>query len=224
MAIQSNTLWICDARDTLLQSRGGSVRCAIAYTCHGWRKPNAVAPALGFNGQRAEPLTEWYYLGHGHRVYNTTLMRFHSPDRLSPFEKGGLNAYVYCSGDPINHRDPTGQFIESILRAVAVVRSFIRHTRNITGLVFIPRPKSVVGGAKVAMGLGSVATVLGGTMTHFDFAAGAAVTAAGSAAVGVGTSVIAVHNFASYIRDILFHYQRTGSFRNFRAPSQVRNV
>lgn len=224
MAIQSNTLWICDARDTLLQSRGGSVRCAVAYTCHGWRKPNAVAPALGFNGQRAEPLTEWYYLGHGHRVYNPTLMRFHSPDRLSPFEKGGLNAYVYCSGDPINHRDPTGQFIESILRAVAVVRSFIRHTRNITGLVFIPRPRSVVGAATVVARAGSVVAVVGGTMTRLNFSAGPAVTAVGSAAAGVGGTVIMLHEYASEVRDILFHYQRTGSFRNFRAPSQVRNV
>jgi hypothetical protein len=35
-------------------------------------------------------------------------MRFNSPDSLSPFGEGGLNAYAYCIGDPINRRDPTG--------------------------------------------------------------------------------------------------------------------
>jgi len=36
-------------------------------------------------------------------------MRFYSPDTLSPFEKGGVNAYCYCEGDPINNSDPTGR-------------------------------------------------------------------------------------------------------------------
>jgi hypothetical protein len=43
-------------------------------------------------------------------------MRFNSPDSLSPFGKGGLNAYTYCVGDPINSSDPTGH---SILIALA---------------------------------------------------------------------------------------------------------
>ncbi len=35
-------------------------------------------------------------------------MRFNSPDSLSPFGRGGLNAYAYCQGDPINRSDPGG--------------------------------------------------------------------------------------------------------------------
>lgn len=49
-----------------------------------------------------------YLLGNGYRTYNPALMRFNSPDSLSPFEAGGLNPYSYCSGDPINNIDPSG--------------------------------------------------------------------------------------------------------------------
>lgn len=68
-----------------------------------------ASPVLGFTGQPRDPLTGWYHLGNGHRTYNPVLMRFHSADRLSPFAQGGVNPYVYCLGDPVNHSDPTGQ-------------------------------------------------------------------------------------------------------------------
>lgn len=35
-------------------------------------------------------------------------MRFNKPDTMSPFGKGGVNAYAYCQGDPVNYQDPTG--------------------------------------------------------------------------------------------------------------------
>jgi RHS repeat-associated protein len=49
-----------------------------------------------------------YALGNGYRIYNPLLMRFHKPDSMSPFGAGGLNAYTYCKGDPVNFEDPTG--------------------------------------------------------------------------------------------------------------------
>lgn len=68
-----------------------------------------MGPLLGFTGQPRDPFTGCYHLGNGHRTYNPVLMRFHSADRLSPFGKGGLNAYAYCQGDPVNYQDPSGQ-------------------------------------------------------------------------------------------------------------------
>ena len=51
-------------------------------------------------------------------------MRFNSPDGMSPFGLGGLNAYSYCQQDPINHQDPSGnsrvgRLISSLFRRVA---------------------------------------------------------------------------------------------------------
>ena len=63
---------------------------------------------LGFNGEYVQEFTSLYMLGAGYRSYSPSLYRFHTPDDLSPFGIGGLNAYAYCNGDPVNRVDPTG--------------------------------------------------------------------------------------------------------------------
>lgn len=63
---------------------------------------------LGFNGERLEPVSGHYLLGIGYRSYNPVTMRFNAPDTHSPFGDGGLNAYAYCLGDPVNQVDPDG--------------------------------------------------------------------------------------------------------------------
>lgn len=68
----------------------------------------AGSARLGYNGALHEPGNRWQLLGNGRRVFNPVLMRFHSPDVLSPFSRGGLNAYAYCSGNPVNLSDPSG--------------------------------------------------------------------------------------------------------------------
>jgi len=72
---------------------------------------NQGRASLGFNGEYLDAFMSAYFLGNGYRVYSPVLMRFVSPDRYSPFGKGGRNAYVYCLGDPINHVDPSGAAI-----------------------------------------------------------------------------------------------------------------
>lgn len=82
---------------------------SIVYNAYGHRSAEeALTTLLGFNGEVREATTGWYLLGRGYRAYNPGLMRFHSPDSLSPFGRGGLNPYVYCLGNPIAFRDPTG--------------------------------------------------------------------------------------------------------------------
>jgi RHS repeat-associated protein len=83
----------------------------MAYTAYGFRSADRrCSTRLGFNGEFQESQTHWYLLGNGHRTYNPVLMRFHSPDKFSPFAAGGLNPYTYCVADPVNNRDPTGRF------------------------------------------------------------------------------------------------------------------
>jgi RHS repeat-associated protein len=81
----------------------------IAYSAYGEQSAQQEDKArLGFNGQIREARIGWYLLGNGYRAYNPRLMRFHSTDSWSPFGGGGLNAYMYCVGDPVNRSDPTG--------------------------------------------------------------------------------------------------------------------
>jgi len=78
------------------------------YTAYGHHAQSGLPCLLGFNGERPEPVTGHYLLGNGYRAFNPVLMRFNSPDSLSPFGKGGINPYAYCLGDPINRYDQDG--------------------------------------------------------------------------------------------------------------------
>ncbi|GLO58385.1 hypothetical protein PPUJ20066_44210 [Pseudomonas putida] len=88
-----------------------------AYAPYGYRLPNHYT--LGFNGECLDPVTGFYNLGNGYRGYNHVLMRFNSPDSLSPFAEGGFNAYAYCQGDPVNFLDPSGHLIVSLVKMAA---------------------------------------------------------------------------------------------------------
>jgi len=79
-----------------------------SYTAYGYSWVMSGA-SLGFNGELRDCLLHAYALGNGHRFYSPIMMRFCTVDALSPFGKGGLNAYCYCEGDPINRSDPSGR-------------------------------------------------------------------------------------------------------------------
>lgn len=80
----------------------------LSYTPHGYRPAVDKSP-LGFTGQLLDPVSGAYALGNGYRFFAPSLMRFRSPDNRSPFAEGGINAYAYCAGDPVNRRDPSGR-------------------------------------------------------------------------------------------------------------------
>ncbi|WP_411913805.1 RHS repeat-associated core domain-containing protein [Pseudomonas sp. BEA3.1] len=81
-----------------------------AYTSYGYEQPPEPTLKLtGFTGQPRSVSAHLYLMGSGRRAYNTALMRFCSPDDLSPFAKGGINAYAYCKNDPTNYSDQSGR-------------------------------------------------------------------------------------------------------------------
>ncbi|WP_409313531.1 RHS repeat-associated core domain-containing protein [Pseudomonas putida] len=85
---------------------------SLTYSAYGH---SHLDHTLGYTGQRCDRFTNLYLLGNGYRAYSPYLMRFHSPDNLSPFGKGGRNAYAYCEGDPTNNFDPSGHMLRKII-------------------------------------------------------------------------------------------------------------
>ncbi|MFJ2691235.1 RHS repeat-associated core domain-containing protein [Pseudomonas sp. NPDC087336] len=106
---QCTTLLATDDSLSIIGELADGKHNPIAYTGYGEQfAQQEDKTRLGFNGQLREAKIGWYLLGNGYRAYNPRLMRFHSPDSWSPFAGGGLNAYMYCAGDPVNRFDPTG--------------------------------------------------------------------------------------------------------------------
>jgi len=111
---------------SVLSALGALQPISFAYAPYGYRSLDCGLPGLpGFNGEEPDRITGHYLFGNGYRAFNPVLMRFNSPDDLSPFDKGGINAYVYCGGDPANREDRTGhtwKFVKPLLRAIGVMR------------------------------------------------------------------------------------------------------
>ncbi len=103
-------LLAADGLRSVVHVVGSGQHQAQAYTAYGYQAPTSgLHSLLGFAGERPDPVTGHYLLGNGYRAFNPVLMRFNSPDRLSPFGEGGVNAYAYCQGDPVNFNDSTGR-------------------------------------------------------------------------------------------------------------------
>ncbi|QCI10929.1 RHS repeat-associated core domain-containing protein [Pseudomonas putida] len=128
----NTTLLGCDAQGSVLVEADEALRLR-QYTAHGAEpdQPHALSTPYGYTGERREPLTGWY-IPAGYRPYDPLLMMFLAPDSESPFGRGGINAYAYCGGDPVNRVDPDGHSwwkwlvagIGLVLGAVATVASF----------------------------------------------------------------------------------------------------
>ncbi|MCQ9468871.1 RHS repeat-associated core domain-containing protein [Pseudomonas alliivorans] len=138
----THALLATDQQASVIATRGERA----SFTPYGHRHPQANSMSLpGFNGQQADRVTGHYLLGNGYRAFNPVLMRFNSPDRLSPFGEGGLNAYAYCMGDPVNRDDSTGHtpaFIKRAFRFMGLIKKSPRAT-NPKMKNFIPLSEDV---------------------------------------------------------------------------------
>ncbi|CAM3689163.1 RHS repeat-associated core domain protein-containing protein [Pseudomonas reidholzensis] len=109
---RDSTLVYTDPGNSVLGAHLRQQINALDYTAYGYcEPPTSAAALLAFNGELLDTHAHFYLLGQGRRAYNPAVMRFNSPDSLSPFRQGGVNAYAYCHGDPINYADPLGTSI-----------------------------------------------------------------------------------------------------------------
>lgn len=129
--VLDSTLLATDLQRSVLNTFKSGGQQPIAYSPYGHRpSESGLSSLLGFNGERPDPVTGHYLLGNGYRVFNSVLMRFNSPDSFSPFEKGGLNSYAYCLGDPINLGDSNGhnpfKFLTTLFKKAPKSRTFTK--------------------------------------------------------------------------------------------------
>ncbi|QXH57905.1 RHS repeat-associated core domain-containing protein [Pseudomonas maumuensis] len=96
-----------DRADSIMAGQPAAMQ--PAYSAYGYCANAGKAVALAFNGEYWDAGVDGYLLGKGYRLYSPSLLRFLSADAMSPFGKGGINAYTYCNGDPINNVDPSGR-------------------------------------------------------------------------------------------------------------------
>lgn len=107
---QRTVLLASDCKNSVLAETVAGETRHVGYSAYGTQSSRQkLMSHLGFNGELREARMGWYLLGNGYRAYNPGLMRFHSPDAFSPFGEGGLNAYMYCGGEPVMNEDPTGR-------------------------------------------------------------------------------------------------------------------
>ncbi|AVD88913.1 MULTISPECIES: RHS repeat-associated core domain-containing protein [unclassified Pseudomonas] len=104
-----SALMACDQKRSVLSMLEGGRSVPQVYSPYGQLTRGGGVPSLlAFNGERPDAITGNYLLGNGYRQFSPVMMRFCSSDSWSPFGDGGVNAYMYCAGDPTNHTDPTG--------------------------------------------------------------------------------------------------------------------
>ncbi|WP_243459061.1 RHS repeat-associated core domain-containing protein [Pseudomonas sp. OA65] len=199
------TLLATDLQRSVLHALDATRPHPLAYTPYGHRAPeNGLLSLLGFNGERPDPVTGHYLLGNGYRAFNPVLMRFNSPDSLSPFGKGGVNSYAYCLGDPINLTDSTGQF-GALIRLAGLFETIATHSENIVRSVVRARPAGFLGYAELLTRAGYVGVTTGTALNAVGYSAGIALQNTGGALLSAGSAMKAAH----------------GTFRTLRRPLQA---
>ena len=103
---------LCDGDGTVLVTYDRTARAFKhhAYTAYGEQSSSETDSLLGFQGayRDVDGTMDRYPLGQGYRWYAPCHMQFNAPDSESPYGMGGVHAYGYCDGDPVNRQDPSG--------------------------------------------------------------------------------------------------------------------
>ncbi|WP_158541411.1 MULTISPECIES: RHS repeat-associated core domain-containing protein [unclassified Pseudomonas] len=145
------------------------------YTAHGAETSASDHVAFGYAGEQREPVSGWYVPG-GNRPYDPVLMCFLAPDSHSPFGPGGINAYAWCAGDPVNRVDPDGH--NWVSYALAGVGLALGALALIPGLqAALPAAGALIGSGLGALTTGQITALVAATLDIVSLATGVASTA-----------------------------------------------
>jgi len=151
-----------DQQQSVLNTLDENGPRSIAYTPYGHRSPeNGLLSLLGFNGEPPDALSGHYHLGNGYRQFNPVLMRFNSTDSWSPFGEGGLNAYAYCGGEPVNRNDRTGHMFKPLIKLTASATEVASPGKNLLKIPEVAAPPTadittIIAGSSDLPGTGSI--------------------------------------------------------------------
>ncbi|MGE7138349.1 RHS repeat-associated core domain-containing protein [Luteibacter sp. NPDC031894] len=152
-----------------------------SYGAYGQSGIGVDGARAGFAGEIGEAELPWYLMGE--RFYVPSLRRFISPDTASPLDIGGLNRYAYCSGDPINRIDPSGEdWLDWVIIGVGLAVSVVALAASggallgavgasVSGLAgamgaAVSTPTMVTLVAAVALDTAAVVASIGGAVAH----------------------------------------------------------
>lgn len=188
---------------------------------------NTTGLSIGFNGERVDPVSRTYHLGNGYRAYNPALMRFNAPDNLSPFGPGGINSYAYCSGDPINHADPSGHM--SISAGVGIGVGILGILGGAFALLTGGASIGVAGAIAAAIGLAADGTGIASAATEESDPQASATLGWVSLGLGIASGVVGAGAAAASRRavGILTDQKRSNIINEIKAmrrPSLVERL
>lgn len=178
------------AEEYSVDSDGAWQSQSVGYTPWGeapLARLNALNSGQGYNGQRFDPVTGVYHLGHGARVFQPEHQAFWQSDSLSPFAEGGLNDLAYCAGrNPVNWHDPSGHIMISRREEASSLASLDEMIRDTTP----PHHEPAAWWEWLVLGVVLVVGVIGAVMTGGLL--GLVFLAIAGAAFGLGAAELAL--------------------------------
>ncbi|MBV4520144.1 RHS repeat-associated core domain-containing protein [Pseudomonas sp. SWRI74] len=197
---RSTTLLVTDVNRSVLNEVHDAQHVPFGYMPYGYRHPVVgMNGLLAFNGERLNAMGH-YLLGNGRRAFNPMLMCFNSPDQLSPFGRGGVNAFAYCKGDPINFNDPSGQFFQSILSALKIAQNVLRVGWKTYAVFVRPAQGGLYGVGVLASRAGYVTTAAGWGLQASGYSVGTTVSNVGAGLIGTGKSLKVAHKLITSVK------------------------
>ncbi|KAG9589290.1 hypothetical protein KCV01_g12295, partial [Aureobasidium melanogenum] len=160
------------------------------YTAFGDQVANTVSMVrTGYADSVRESDLPWYLLGL--RFYLPWLRRFISTDAASPFNDGGFNRYAYCSCDPINRIDPSGnvsfgwlgKLLGNLTGAVGSVARTVAQATPTSALMAVSRVAEAI---SVVTSIGAITAA---AMDEVPAAGMLGLIAAGAGVAGAGLGV-----------------------------------